>query len=160
MSIARPLASWFKPLFERFLAFGVQNVAREEAARFGADVIRSQREMGDVASEALDVAQSLGRDGNRYQQEVSALLSEGIVETVRIYNQVSSLQMSEREGQEALAENPFSRTSERSERDSLPSNGTKALEEPNPPETNGEQPPIRRGRGRPPGAKNRPKTDG
>ena len=151
MNVLRPLTDGLRQFFRNFLAYGLQATVKEESAQFGAEVIRAQGRLGAAAAEALDAAEALEGKGGEHRQEITRLLSEGIVETVRVYKAVSSFKMTPSQGAEALADDFFSPGSEPIAHSSLDSEKPKAIVHHSP---NGKAPTKR---GRPEGSKNRPK---
>lgn len=147
------LMDWMRVIIDQVLAYGLQARAKAQAARFGMDVLEAQRELTETAVAQLDAITTLRGSDDPSKKELAELLEQGLLDTVRTYQRVCASEISVRDGIEALAENPTEAGSEHSPR-SLPHSNPKPLEESKAPS----QPtPVRRGPGRPPGAKNRPK---
>lgn len=144
-------------IFGRVLLFGVSSSARGVGARVGADVLDSQRELASQAAATLDAADAMKVADDEIRKEVADLLSRGVADTVRTYQRFANFELTEDEAKEALVANPFSAGSEPDASLSPRDSERKAVEGPGAGEGGAVK---RRGPGRPPGAKNRPKNPG
>lgn len=109
--IPRSLAEWLKPLFEQFVAYGTRATLHENAARFAADALKAEAELGAEAFRALDqldAARAGGPDANPHRARVAELLAAGIADTLGVYREVASSQLSPEQGKVALTASPTS----------------------------------------------------
>ena len=142
-----------KDLHEQTFAEGQKAVAKKYIAQLFEEEAELAKRAGEVASEVVDLATEIAADGNPHKEQIARILQDGLVKALKAMQRVGDGDLSVEERRRAVEKaRPFSVDSKPSETPSL--NGPPPLSE-----TSSQSEEDRPKRGRPPGAKNRPKPD-
>lgn len=139
-----------KPLHEASFIEGQKAVAKDVTARRLEEQLKNLGKAGLVAAETLNLADQLAANGDPHKQELAKFIKSKVIGEV--FEREDGRQQAE-EGGEAIEARPFSNSNDSPRSVTSSSGSTRAL-----PDASSSEPPKPR-RGRPPGSKNRAKSE-
>jgi hypothetical protein len=160
----------FSYIFMKIIEYGMRVTAKRTAAELASESMKAMQAASRDAAECIDMADQLEEgqfdERNAYKAEIAELLRQGTIETLKAMQAATN---GSSEGQGSLSQaNPFfarSRNTTPSFEDALKTEEPRAIEDESAYEFSSEPESQAtdskpRGRGRPPGAKNKPKAGG